>query len=511
MAWLDKFIRGIGEIFHDGIALPTRAGMNFIGGTVEDNPSNDTTDVTLATASAAYDTVKDESTALTQRTVLKFAGAGVSAADSGGETVVTIPGGGTTPTGTGFVHVTSGVQDAASAAVNLATADVTGTLTVAKGGTGLASAGSSGHTLTSNGSAWSTGFIANANVDPAAAIAGTKISPNFGSQNILSTGYVTIAKVELAASGPTLTRGTGAPAGSEPDGSVYLRTDGTSSTGVYTRQAGAWTALTAGSSAYATVSDEGTPLTQRTTLRFNGAGVTAADSGGETVVTIPGGGTSAASDVTFNDDNSNWADASGLAGDNVQTAVDEIVDTLGASTGAVKIGAAAVEGGTYDLSAGSVSAQLSALLTHINTVAGLGSTCKALTSDFTTTSDTPVSTGLTFAVASNASYVVRILTIVSSGASENAAFSATVPSGCTIAGRYTIFKASATVTASFTGAEVFLDSADISGLTLVVWELYVDAAATAGTFTLLVNRDLGVGTITIKAGASITSQAATLV
>lgn len=42
--------------------------------------------------STGYKTVKDESTALPQRSVLKFAGAGVTAADSGGETVVTIPG-----------------------------------------------------------------------------------------------------------------------------------------------------------------------------------------------------------------------------------------------------------------------------------------------------------------------------------------------------------------------------------------------------------------------------------
>jgi hypothetical protein len=38
-----------------------------------------------------------------------------------------------------------------------------------------------------------------------------------------------------------------------------------------------------------TIQDEGTPLTQRTTLNFTGAGVTAADTGGVTVVTIPGG------------------------------------------------------------------------------------------------------------------------------------------------------------------------------------------------------------------------------
>lgn len=47
-----------------------------------------TTDINITTT--GYKTVKDESTALTQRSVLKFAGAGVTAADSGGETVVTI-------------------------------------------------------------------------------------------------------------------------------------------------------------------------------------------------------------------------------------------------------------------------------------------------------------------------------------------------------------------------------------------------------------------------------------
>ena len=47
---------------------------------------------TINVTSTGYKTVKDESTALTQRSVLKFAGSGVSAADSGGETVVTIPG-----------------------------------------------------------------------------------------------------------------------------------------------------------------------------------------------------------------------------------------------------------------------------------------------------------------------------------------------------------------------------------------------------------------------------------
>ena len=42
--------------------------------------------------------------------------------------------------------------------------------------------------------------------------------------------------------------------------------------------------------AYTTVEDEATPLTQRTTVNFTGAGVSCADSGGKTVCTISGGG-----------------------------------------------------------------------------------------------------------------------------------------------------------------------------------------------------------------------------
>lgn len=48
-------------------------------------------------------------------------------------------------------------------------------------------------------------------------------------------------------------------------------------------------AMPAQPAAYATVQDEGTPLTQRSTVNFVGAGVSAADSGGVTTVTISGG------------------------------------------------------------------------------------------------------------------------------------------------------------------------------------------------------------------------------
>lgn len=52
-----------------------------------------------------------------------------------------------------------------------------------------------------------------------------------------------------------------------------------------------WAACAA-STGYQTVQDEATPLTQRTTINFTGAGVSCVDSGGKTVCTISGGGSS---------------------------------------------------------------------------------------------------------------------------------------------------------------------------------------------------------------------------
>jgi len=50
-------------------------------------------------------------------------------------------------------------------------------------------------------------------------------------------------------------------------------------------------------SAYETVQDEGTSLPQQTILDFQGAGVTVADGGTKTIVTIPGGGTGTVTSV----------------------------------------------------------------------------------------------------------------------------------------------------------------------------------------------------------------------
>lgn len=69
-------------------------------------------------------------------------------------------------------------------------------------------------------------------------------------------------------------------------GYLWAKNDGTV---VYTNDAGTDTVLGAGGGGGGhTIEDEGTPLTARTSLNFVGSGVTAADSGGKTVVTISG-------------------------------------------------------------------------------------------------------------------------------------------------------------------------------------------------------------------------------
>lgn len=88
--------------------------------------------------------------------------------------------------------------------------------------------------------------IVNADVDPAAAIAGTKVAPDFGSQTIQTTDAVwcgVSGTFKFGSGGVAAASGAGAAAIAYPNGSIWLRTDGTSTTGLYTRQGGAWFAL----------------------------------------------------------------------------------------------------------------------------------------------------------------------------------------------------------------------------------------------------------------------------
>lgn len=79
----------------EGTPLAQRNTLNFAGAGVTATDAGGKTLVTIPGSSGSgYDTVEDEGTPLTQRSTMNFVGAGVSAADTGGVTVVTIAGGG---------------------------------------------------------------------------------------------------------------------------------------------------------------------------------------------------------------------------------------------------------------------------------------------------------------------------------------------------------------------------------------------------------------------------------
>lgn len=95
--------------------------------------------------------------------------------------------------------------------------------------------------------------IVNAQVDAAAAISGIKINPSFGSQNITTTGFIATAvsrsgtyKVSNGTTEPSIVSGFGDPntlSLTADDGSVFLRSDGTSTTSIYTLHSSIWSPL----------------------------------------------------------------------------------------------------------------------------------------------------------------------------------------------------------------------------------------------------------------------------
>lgn len=87
--------------------------------------------------------------------------------------------GGGAPSGTGIAHVSAGAFVSPAAAVSLGSADVTGTLAVANGGTGVATMGASACVPHSAGgtTALTCSAIVNADVSATAAIAASKLAP----------------------------------------------------------------------------------------------------------------------------------------------------------------------------------------------------------------------------------------------------------------------------------------------------------------------------------------------
>lgn len=189
---------------------------------------------------------------------------------------------------TGILQALSGVVSAAVAAVDYvapglitasgltqSTARLLGRTTASTGaveeitvGTGLSlAAGTLSNTVTDTGITQLTGDVT--------------AGPGSGSQaGTIPNDTVTYAKMQnVSAASRLLGRGSAGGAGDVQE--IDLG-GGLSMTGT--------TLSASGTGGYDTVEDEGTPLTQRSTMNFVGAGVTAADAGGKTVVTIPGGG-----------------------------------------------------------------------------------------------------------------------------------------------------------------------------------------------------------------------------
>ena len=172
---------GYNTIQDEGSSLPQRTTMNFVGAGVTATDAGGKTVITInGGITQAYETVQDEGVALPQRSTMNFVGSGVTVTDAGGITIVTING--------GITQAYQTIEDEGT--------PVTQTSTINFVGAGVSVSTVSGKTV-----------------------------------------------VTIAGGGIT--------------------------------------------QAYQTVQDEGVSLTQRSTMNFTGDGVTATDSGGVTVVNVP--------------------------------------------------------------------------------------------------------------------------------------------------------------------------------------------------------------------------------
>lgn len=338
------------EVAKNGAATTsTRKRLNFVEGanitlTITDDSGNNEADITIAsTGGSGYSTIEDEDTPLTQRSTLNFEGAGVSCADDTTKTTCTIPGSGaatitveedntTVSTvitdidfGSGFdvtespsgeanllmdlsenvtgdvLFDTSNVSTIQANSVALTT-DTTGNYvgTVADG-TGIdGTAAGEGATYTPtldtteiNDTTWgdNTDATITHTFDPTGAT--NPVWSYTNSTANLSTGTLQYAGVEVVnlSASQTLTNKTIAVASNSvtSTASRCARFDGS---GLLTAASGDCTAGDTTSSGYATIQDEGSSLTQRTTLNFTGSGVSCVDNSGSsrTDCTISGGG-----------------------------------------------------------------------------------------------------------------------------------------------------------------------------------------------------------------------------
>lgn len=189
-----------------------------------------------------------------------------------------------------FIRALSASGAATCASVDLAT-DVTGLLADSSlasnySGTGACAANTFATTLNDNASPTCTAVndatgVLKGGVVLAGDLSGTAASPSVVDDSHTHTG-TTISALDTS----DITTGTlGQARGGTGAGALTcaagerLTSNGT-----------AYSCSAVVTQAYATVEDEATPLTQRSTVNFTGAGVSCADSGGKTVCTISSGG-----------------------------------------------------------------------------------------------------------------------------------------------------------------------------------------------------------------------------
>jgi hypothetical protein len=232
----------------------------------------------------AISEIQDEGSGLTVQPIIDFVGAGVTATNGSGKTIVTIPGG-------GGGSITGFAATRTSATVLTVNGSASGSAPA------IARVGSTTYTFTSAGTITLSGTACTGTVFLYLASASGAISAGHNALSCTFAGSgVTIAtpisafpidSIPLA----TLTITSGAWDTTITDRRAFLSMGKRFTAGsniALTETADQLTIASTGSG-YSTVQDEGSGLTARSTIDFVGAGVTATDSGGKTVVTIPGG------------------------------------------------------------------------------------------------------------------------------------------------------------------------------------------------------------------------------
>jgi hypothetical protein len=184
-SWLPNLLGPV-DIEVDGVAteVPRRATINLIGATVEDDSVNERTDITLGSASAPTGTGFPHITAGVQDAAAKLvenADVHASAAIAASKVVQA--------TGTGIPHVVGGVLSAASSLIVNADVDAAAAIAASKvvqaTGTGIP------HVVAGALSAASS-LIVNADVDAAAAVAVSKLAPGTNTHVLTTTGGVAV-------------------------------------------------------------------------------------------------------------------------------------------------------------------------------------------------------------------------------------------------------------------------------------------------------------------------------